>query len=194
MVSLRIFRFLGVVVGIAVATALAATPCAAAGRLVPGDGSPAPALALRDVEGAAVDLDAFRGRTVLVNFWATWCAPCVVEMPSIARLRDALRAEGFEVLAVNVQENAARIRPFVARLGLEFPVLRDHDGSVRRAWDVTVFPSTFVIDPAGRVALVAVGEIDWSAPDVVARVRAVMRRPGAAPAARQALAEDAGRG
>ncbi|HEX4886111.1 MAG TPA: TlpA disulfide reductase family protein, partial [Casimicrobiaceae bacterium] len=170
-----------------------APPLGAAGKLVAGDDAPAPALELRDLDGHPVRLDAYRGRTVLVNFWATWCAPCVVEMPSMARLREALRAEGFEVLAVNVQENVARIRPFVERLGLDFPVLRDHDGSVRRAWDVTVFPSTFVVDPSGRIALVAVGELDWDAPDVVARVRAVMRRPGATPAGTRALLVNAWR-
>jgi peroxiredoxin len=169
--------------------ALAGTPvhaAAAAGALQPGDGTAAPALVLNDLDGNSYRLDALRGRTVLVNFWATWCAPCVVEMPSLGRLRDALAVEGFEVLAVNVQENAARIRPFVDRLGLGFPVLRDHDGSARAAWDVRVFPSTFVIDPRGRVALVAIGEIDWDDARIVARVREVMRGPGAVPAGTRA--------
>ncbi len=169
---------------------LASVGAAAAGTLRTGSGEPAPPLALRALDGADVRLADFRGRTVLVNFWATWCAPCVVEMPSIARLRTALRAEGFEVLAVNVQENAARIRPFVERLGLDFPVLRDHDGSARRDWDVRVFPSTFVVGPDGSVALVAVGELDWDAPEVIARVRAVMRGRGAAPAATRAARAD----
>jgi peroxiredoxin len=110
-------------------------------------------------------------------------------MPSLGRLHATLRSEGFEVLAVNVQENAARIRPFVERLGLAFPVLRDHDGSTRKAWDVRVFPSTFIVDPAGRVALLAVGELDWDAPEVVARVREVMRRPGATPQGVRAAAQ-----
>lgn len=175
--------------------ALAGMTAQAAGRLQPGDGALAPALALRDLDGAPVRLDAYRGRTVLVNFWATWCAPCVIEMPSMGRLREALKGDGFEVLAVNIQENAARIRPFVERLDLDFPVLRDHDGAVRRAWDVRVLPSTFVVDPTGRVALVAVGELEWDAPEVVARVREVMRRPGATPpGARARVAEIERRG
>ncbi|MCL4763713.1 MAG: TlpA family protein disulfide reductase [Burkholderiales bacterium] len=175
---------------LAVLFLLASASATAAGALRTGSGEPAPPLALRSLDGTDVRLAEFRGRTVLVNFWATWCAPCVVEMPSIARLRTALRAEGFEVLAVNVQENAARIRPFVERLGLDFPVLRDHDGSARRDWDVRVFPSTFVVGPDGSVALVAVGELDWDAPEVIARVRAVMRGHGATPAATRAARAD----
>jgi peroxiredoxin len=175
-------------VALAALAALAA-PAHAAGSLVPGENAPAPALELRDIDGRSVRLTALRGRTVLVNFWATWCAPCVVEMPSLGRLHATLRSEGFEVLAVNVQENAARIRPFVERLGLAFPVLRDHDGSTRKAWDVRVFPSPLIVDPAGRVALLAVGAPDWDAPEVVARVREVMRRPGATPQGVRAAAQ-----
>jgi peroxiredoxin len=107
-------------------------------------------------------------------------------MPSLERLRAALATEGLEVLAVNLQENAARIRPFAERLGLSMPMLRDHDGSARSAWGVRVFPTTFVVGPDQRIALVAVGEIEWERPEVVARIRETMRRPGAAPATRQA--------
>ena len=159
---------------------MAALPAFAAGRLVDGSGEPAPSLALRDLNGNEVRLEAFRGRTVVVNFWATWCAPCVAEMPSLARLRSALAGAGVEVLAVNLQENAARIRPFAEKLGLDFPIVRDHDGAVSRAWSARVFPTTFVIGPDQRIALVAIGEIDWDAADVHARVLAVARRAGAA--------------
>jgi len=158
----------------------------AAGTLSAGSGEPAPSLALRDIDGREVRLDAFRGRTVIVNFWATWCAPCVAEMPSLERLRDALAEDGAEVLAVNLQENAARIRPFAEKLGLSMPLLRDHDGSARKAWDVRVFPTTFVVGPDQRIALVAVGEIAWDRPDVVARIRETMRRPGATPPSKRA--------
>ena len=131
---------------VAVALALS-NALSAAGTLSAGSGEPAPSLALRDIDGREVRLDAFRGRTVIVNFWATWCAPCVAEMPSLERLRDALAEDGAEVLAVNLQENAARIRPFAEKLGLSMPLLRDHDGSARKAWDVRVFPTTFVVGP-----------------------------------------------
>ena len=148
----------------------------AAGELVPASGSEAPPLVLRDIEGRTLNLDAFRGRTVLVNFWATWCPPCVAEMPSLARMREKLAALGVDVVAVNLQENAARIRPFAERLGLDFAIVRDHDGAASKRWGVRVFPTTFVVDPDHRLALVAVGEIDWNTPEVEARIRAVAVR------------------
>ncbi len=108
---------------------------------------------------------------MLVNFWATWCAPCVAEMPALQRLRERLAPRRVEVVAVNFQENAARIAPFVERLGLTFPVVRDHDGTLRTAWNVTVFPTTFVVGPDGRIAWVATGEVDWDDPRVESRIR-----------------------
>ncbi|HVF64675.1 MAG TPA: TlpA disulfide reductase family protein [Casimicrobiaceae bacterium] len=171
----RLLRnLLPAIVGVCIASS-----AIAAGRLAPGSGDPAPALVLNDLDGREVRLDNFRGRTVVVNFWATWCGPCVAEMPSLSRLRDKLSGVGVEVIGVNLQENAARIRPFAEKLGLDFPIVRDHDGSVTKAWKATVFPTTYVVGPDGRIALVALGEVNWDAPDVAARVRGVASRPGA---------------
>ncbi len=142
-----------------------------AGELVPWTGGPTPELRARNLAGDVVQLDGFRGRTVIVNFWATWCAPCVAEMPALSRLRERLAAQRVEVIAVNFQENAARIRPFVERLDLAFPVECDHDGTLRNAWKVLVFPTSFVVGPDQRIALVAVGEIDWDDPQVELRIR-----------------------
>lgn len=160
--------------------ACAIVPAGATARaadLVPWTGGPAPPLELRDLSGQDVRLADFRGRTVIVNFWATWCAPCVKEMPALQRLRDRLASEGVEVIAVNYQENAARIRPFLEQMRLDLTVVRDHDGSVREAWDVNVFPTTFIVNPNQRIALVAVGEIDWDDSRVQARIRAIGNRP-----------------
>jgi len=81
------------------------------------------------------------------------------------------------VIAVNYQENAARIQPFLDRMRLDLTVVRDHDGSVRDAWDVNVFPTTFVVNPNQRISLVAVGEIDWDDAQVEARIRELGGRP-----------------
>jgi peroxiredoxin len=173
-------RVLAVVAFCALAM-LAAFAVHAAGTLVPGSGEPAPPLVARDLDGHEIRLDSFRGRTVVVNFWATWCAPCVAEMPSLARLRERLRPLGLEVIGVNFQENAARIRPFADRLGIEFPLVRDHDGSIRSAWGVRVFPTTFIIGPDQRIAAVALGEIDWDARDIEAVVRGILGSAGRSP-------------
>ena len=150
---------------------LASTGAGAADALRPWTGGPPPSLTGRTLHGEALALADFRGRVVLVNFWATWCAPCVAEMPALQRLRERLAARRVEVVAVNFQENAARIAPFVERLGVSFPVVRDHDGTVRTAWSVTVFPTTFIVGPDQRIAWVATGEIDWDDPRVESRIR-----------------------
>ena len=150
-----------------------ASPASAASPS-PWRGGPTPPLVLKDLDGREVRLDAFRGRTVIVNFWATWCAPCVEEMPSLARLRAKYAAQGLEVIAVNYQENAARIKPFLERHNLDLAVVRDHDGSARTAWGVGVFPSTFVIGPDQKVAFVVVGEADWDRAPIEPRIRMLL--------------------
>ena len=141
--------------------------------IAPWEGGATPALRAKTIAGRELRLADYAGRTVLVNFWATWCAPCVAEMPALQRLRDRLGVANVDVIAVNFQENAARIAPFVERLNLSFPVVRDHDGSLRAAWHVTVFPSTFVVTPDQRVVLVATGEVDWDDPQVESRIRSL---------------------
>lgn len=151
--------------------ALTATMAFGADALLPWTGGLPPPISLKTIGGQEVTLDAYRGRTVVVNFWATWCAPCVAEMPSLQRMRDKLAPKGIEVIAVNLQENAARIGPFVERLGITFPVVRDHDGAVRTAWQVTVFPTSFVVGPDQRIVWVARGEIDWDDAHVQSQLR-----------------------
>jgi thiol-disulfide isomerase/thioredoxin len=121
-------------------------------------------------------LASFRGRTVIVNFWATWCGPCLAEMPSLQRLRDRLAPEGVEVIAVNIRESTAQIAPFVERLGITFPVVRDVTGTVSSAWHVNVFPTTFVIGPDQRIAMVGRGEADWDSGEVEAQILRVNQR------------------
>lgn len=135
--------------------------------------SAAHAFEVTDTAGKRHRLADYKGQWVVVNFWATWCAPCVAEMPSLSRLRERMGPQRLEVVGVNFQENAARIEPFVRRLGVAFPIVRDHDGSLRKAWQVNVFPTTFVVGPAGDVRWVVVGEIDWDEPAVESRLRSV---------------------
>ena len=89
------------------------------------DGNPAPALALRDAEGREVDIGRLKGRMVIVNFWATWCAPCVAEMPSLQALAKRLGNTKATVLGVNYHESAQKIREFQERVPVQFALLRD---------------------------------------------------------------------
>ena len=135
---------------------------AVAQQLKPWNGGAAPVLALRDVEGRLHRLEDYRGKVVLVNFWATWCEPCREEMPSMNRLRASLAGRPFEVLAVNLAESESRIRRFVEQLPLEFTVLMDRDSSVAKAWQTRVLPMSFLVGPDGRIRYSVVGEIDWT--------------------------------
>lgn len=145
---------------VAAALLAAAVPAAAAEALLPWKGGATPALVLRNPAGEAVDLASLRGKVVLVNFWATWCAPCVEEMPALARLRARLAPRGFEVLAVNQGEMPARVTAFAERTGLDLPLLLDREKAVAKAWKVRALPTTFVVDGKGRIRLYAEGELD----------------------------------
>lgn len=146
-------------------------------ELRPWTGAPAaPPIELNTLNGEPLALADLRGKVVVVNFWATWCEPCVEEMPSMQRLRDKLRGEPFEILAVNYQEGAPRIRAFLQKVSVGFPIVRDTDGSVARAWNARVFPSSYVIGADGRIRYALVGSIDWSAPTVEKTLRELMPR------------------
>jgi len=126
----------------------------------------APALALASLHGGMVDLAGLRGRVVLVNFWATWCPPCVEEIPSLQRLYRRLRPEGLEILAVDVGESVESMEAFLKDKPIDFPVLMDEDGSALRRWGVYAFPTTLVLDHQHRIRYAVFGAFDWDSPEV----------------------------
>jgi thiol-disulfide isomerase/thioredoxin len=134
---------------------------AAAQQLRPWQGGATPPLALQDLDGRAHALQDYRGKVVLINFWATWCEPCRAEMPSINKLRASLAGQPFAVLAVNLGENEQRIRRFMAQVPLEFTVLLDRDNAAAKAWRTRVLPASFLVGPDGRVRYAVIGEYDW---------------------------------
>ena len=146
---------------------LAFTRAQAAATLAPWSGKAAPPLVLKDIHGADHDLARYRGKVVLVNFWATWCEPCRYEMPSMQRLKEKLAGKPFEVLAVNVDEPEARVRRFVTETKFDLPVLLDVKKSVTRGWSVRVMPTTFLVGPDGRIRYRTLGDLDWSGHDVL---------------------------
>jgi peroxiredoxin len=126
---------------------------------------PAPAFELAGPSGKAVRLADLRGKVVLLNFWATWCPPCVREMPSMEALYGKYRGRNFEVVAVSLDERgAAVVMPFLERLKLTFQVALDPDGEVSAVYGARDLPSSFLIDPAGNVIAAAKGERDWFSP------------------------------
>src|SRR5262245_50702899 len=144
---------------------------AQAQSLRPASGAAAPVLELAGLDGAKHRLEDYRGRVVLVNFWATWCAPCLEEMPSIEKLRRSLDARRFAVLAVNVGEGPAKAAAFAEKMQLGgFNILLDRDIKTSRAWGARVLPATFIVDPDGKVRYSYYGAIDWSRRDVRAAI------------------------
>ena len=134
----------------------------------------APAIDLMTIDGARFRCKQLRGKVVLVNFWATWCEPCITEMPSLQRLHDQLRADGFEVLAVNYQEGPARIKSFIDKMNFTLPIVRDTDGGVARAWGARVFPANYLVDRAGNIRYWMSGAADWTSPALVSTIRALL--------------------
>jgi peroxiredoxin len=143
---------------------------AAAADLKPWAGGPAPALALKDLDGRSHQLSDYRGKVILVNFWATWCGPCRDEMPSIQELKDKLAGKPFVVLAVNLDEPESRIWKFLSQMKLDFTILLDPERKAARAWGARILPATYVIGPDGKIRYSLVGEINWGHEQVVSRI------------------------
>lgn len=127
----------------------------------PGDRAQAPSLRAEDLGGQWHALDDYRGQVVVVNFWASWCAPCLIEMPGLQRLAKNLESQAFSVLAVNAGETAAEVWKMRRRLGWELPLLLDRGGETVVGWKVDSYPTSFVIDAEGHVRHRIVGMLEW---------------------------------
>jgi peroxiredoxin len=148
---------------------------APAQALKPWSGGATPPLELADLEGKQHRLADYRGKAVLVNFWATWCVPCRDEMPSIERLRVSLEGRPFAVLAVNLAEPQSRIRGFLEKVPVRFTVLLDPDTKTAKAWQAKLLPATYIIGPDGAIRYRHLGELDWSKPEVRAVIVDLMK-------------------
>ena len=131
----------------------------------------APDFTLRDLDGTMRDLASFRGRVVLLTFWATWCPPCQTEMLSMAGLYQYYKDYGFEVVAVSSDVQGAEVvQPFVTQLHLSFTTLLDPTGQVTRLYGVTSLPTTYLLDREGRLVTVTIGSHDWAKADARALI------------------------
>ena len=144
---------------------VAALACACAEKPgSPARDAPAPPFELLDLDERTHRLSDFAGQVVVLNFWATWCPPCVEEMPSLQLLQDSLGDDGLKVVAVSVDERYSDIPPFVAEHGLRFLVLHDLGKRVSRRYEVFQFPETWIIRRDGTLASHIIGARDWAAP------------------------------
>ena len=146
-------------------------------RLQAYKGNPRPPpLKLENLSGQLMDLDDLRGQVVLVNFWASWCPPCVHEMPSMARLMAQFSDKPFTILAVNMAEDRKTIQHFINnRVKTNFPIVLDKDGQALRQWKVFAFPTSYLLDRRGVIRFAVFGSIDWDSSQIVSTINTLIQ-------------------
>lgn len=144
----------------------------------------APPFTARALDGRRVSLADYKGQVVVLNLWATWCAPCRVEMPGIESLYRRFRSEGLTVLAVSLDKGEAQgVRDFVREYGLSFPVLLDPESQVESRYQTLTIPTTFVIDRQGVIAARVDGAKNWESRETFEAIEFLLKMP-APPSAR----------
>lgn len=140
-------------------------------------GKPAPNFELTDIDGKKVKLSEFRGKVVLLNFWATWCGPCKAEMPSLNSLYLAMRDKEFIILAISVDASEKPVKSFMSEKKIAFPVLMDKDKEISfDLYGVAGIPVSFLLDKNGIVTEKFMGEREWDSPDIKNKVLKLLNR------------------
>lgn len=140
-------------------------------------GAPAPDFRLWDLHGDPVTLSDYRGKVVFLNFWATWCGPCRVEMPAMERLYRDFDRRHFEMLAISTDPQGVSVtRPFKESLGLTFPILHDSDYRVGVSYGARTLPMTFLVDRRGMITHRIFGARDWESPEARDFIKAQLNR------------------
>jgi thiol-disulfide isomerase/thioredoxin len=131
-------------------------------------GDLAPDFQLEDTEGNQVSLAGLRGKVVLVNFWATWCPPCIEEMPSMEKLNEVMAGGDFVMLAINTEQNGRSLVPeFLKKSPYTFPILYDDKGVAQQLYGVYKFPESFIVGKDGTVVEKIIGPLNWSSPETI---------------------------
>jgi peroxiredoxin len=143
----------------------------------PSELLPAPDFTLQDSDAKKYSLKDYRGKVILLNFWATWCPPCRREMPSIERLHQKLKDRDFVVLALDQKEGDDQVFAFTGDIGVDltFPILFDKNSSVSRAYVVQGLPTTYIIDKKGNVRFRAIGGREFDHPEVEKQILQLMQ-------------------
>jgi thiol-disulfide isomerase/thioredoxin len=136
----------------------------------------APPLSLTDLDGHPFKLEDHAGRIVLVNFWASWCRPCVTEIPSLHRLDATLADDDFRIVTVNVGEDRERVAEFLQQVPVELPVLMDYDASTSKDWMIYVYPSSYLVDHQGKIRYAYLGALEWDSIENLKIVRSLLSK------------------
>ncbi|POF28385.1 thiol-disulfide isomerase/thioredoxin [Roseibium marinum] len=133
-----------------------------------------PELGIADLQGDIHRLDDYRGKTVIVSFWAAWCPPCRKELPTLARLRRQLGSDDFAVLAVNAGDREDRIRAFLEGIDSDgLIVLADTKRTLSGTWFIKGLPVTYILNRSGQAVLTAIGDRIWDSPRMIAAIRSL---------------------
>ncbi len=142
-----------------------------------GTAKSAPTFTLTDIKSKKVSLSDFKGKVVLLNFWATWCVPCREEMPPLNKLYTDLKNEGFVVLGVSIDPSETPVKSFVTEKNIMYPVLMDSEKEVYfDLYAVLVLPTSFLIDKDGMIVEKILGERDWNSPEMKDKIMKLLKR------------------
>ena len=143
------------------------------------EGLPAPDFTFPGLDGRLVRLSDYRGKVVLLNIWATWCPPCVEEMPSMEKLYQVLKGRDFEILAASIDKPGAKaVAPFMQKYKLTFPAVINPEGTIQNLYGTTGVPESFIIDKKGVIRKVVIGPIGWNTPEVIRFFQNLLEQPG----------------
>ena len=137
-------------------------------------GDRAPSFELAGDNGSGARLEDYRGKYVLLNFWATWCPPCIEELPSLNTLHREMAPDGLVVLGISVDENKAAYEQFLEGYDVNFPTVRDPEMAVASLYGTSIYPETYLIDRNGRVVRKYVGPKNWDSPEIVNYLRSLL--------------------
>ncbi len=138
------------------------------------EGDQAPGFQVTDAQGVGIGLADYGGKVVLLNFWATWCPPCVQEMPSLNSIYEELSDRGFVVVGISVDEDADQYQTFLDSAGVTFPTARDPERSVSARYGTMKYPESYLISREGRVLRKYVGPENWRRPEIANYLRSVL--------------------
>jgi thiol-disulfide isomerase/thioredoxin len=171
----RRYRPAGLIAHLCLLASLITSTAESAGTLEPyAETASPPELNLTDTRGEVHRLEDYRGKVVLVNFWASWCPPCIKEMPGLKQLQAKLADRPFSILAVNVGEKRYDVWKFTKLVDFTLPTPLDTQKRTFNAWQATVLPTSFLLDTRGRIRYRVQGDLDWDNTTVVALIEELL--------------------
>lgn len=132
------------------------------------------AINLEDAQGKTIVKNNYQGQVTIVNFWATWCRPCIEEIPSLNRLKQKMNGLPFELISINYAEDKKTILDFMKMVQVDFPVLLDQEGEFAKQWNVITYPSTFVINKNGNIEYGVNAAIEWDNPELIKKIKSLL--------------------